>query len=236
MDGSRGSGSVAAGARSPIYRSRLELAIAPSAARIARHWTADQLARAGRADGQEPLDPDVADSAVLVVSELVTNAIRAVVQATPVGMMLPRRALSFGDRVAAGGRRGQAPQASPMCAGGWRLPAGPAAAATPGLLAGSHALEAASLLRSGGVLAPVPASVSLVIARFSDVLRIDVHDSSPLPIPPGCHRDAEDETGRGLTVVASLTEAWGWRPDAFGKVVWCELALAPRDVNTEAGG
>ena len=106
MDGSRGSGSLAAEARSLFHRSRLELAIAPSAVRIARHWTAYQLTRKDRpgpAGFQKPLDPDVADSAVLVVSELVTNAIRAVRQVTGTGMILPGRVLSFGDRMAFAG-------------------------------------------------------------------------------------------------------------------------------------
>jgi hypothetical protein len=55
-------------------------------------------------------------------------------------------------------------------------------------------------------------------------VRIEVRDSSPVPLPPTCHRDADDETGRGLTVVAALAESWGWQPAAYGKVVWCELA------------
>jgi hypothetical protein len=63
-----------------------------------------------------------------------------------------------------------------------------------------------------------------------------VHDSSPLPLPPGCHRDADDETGRGLTVVGALAQTWGWRPEPFGKVVWCELAVTVSHVDNEAGG
>ena len=69
-----------------------------------------------------------------------------------------------------------------------------------------------------------PGRVSLVIARRPARVRIEVRDSSPVPMPPTCHRDAEDETGRGLTVVAALAESWGWQPEVYGKVVWCELA------------
>ncbi len=29
--------------------------------------------------------------------------------------------------------------------------------------------------------------------------------------------------GRGLMLVESFSSAWGWRPEATGKVVWCEL-------------
>ncbi len=234
MDGSRGSGSVVTEARPLFRRSRLELAIAPSAVRIARHWTAYQLARTDRgrqpgtacpAGGLAPLDPDVADSAVLAVSELVTNAIRAVRQVTGKGTNLPGRVLSFGDRMAFAGLPAHQERLS-MFAASRKASAVPAPSAP----------SAASVPSAAALLAPVPASVSLVISRFSDVVRIDVHDSSPVPLPPGCHRDADDETGRGLTVVAALAESWGWQPGPSGKVVWCELPVTPGDSGLEAGG
>jgi hypothetical protein len=38
--------------------------------------------------------------------------------------------------------------------------------------------------------------------------------------------DADDECGRGLTVVAALSDRWGWeRTGHDRKVVWAELAL-----------
>jgi hypothetical protein len=82
----------------------------------------------------------------------------------------------------------------------------------------------------------MPASVSLVVSRFADVVRIDVHDSSPLPVPPARDHDADDENGRGLTVVAALAVRWGWRPEPFGKVVWCELAVTPGHPRLDCGG
>jgi hypothetical protein len=45
-----------------------------------------------------------------------------------------------------------------------------------------------------------------------------------------------DEDGRGLTVVAALASRWGWRPEPFGKVVWCELAVTPGHVKPDCGG
>ncbi|MHB1431989.1 MAG: ATP-binding protein [Streptosporangiaceae bacterium] len=60
-------------ARPPTCRDQLELAIAPAAVRVARHWIAGRLACAS-----PPVGPDLIDTAVLVVSELVTNAVRAV--------------------------------------------------------------------------------------------------------------------------------------------------------------
>jgi anti-sigma regulatory factor (Ser/Thr protein kinase) len=159
-------------------RRRLELAVVPSAVRIARHWTADQLA-AG--PGAKAADADLVDTAVLVVSELVTNAIRAVKQS----------------------------------------PAPGTTAAGPYALAG-RILSFADL--GGSSLAPPPPRVWLVIVRFAAVVRIEVHDSSLVPLPPARASDEDDESGRGLTVVSALAQTWGWQPERAGKVVWCELA------------
>lgn len=52
-------------------RNCLEIAITPSAVRVARRWTAGQLAADPSVSG------DLVDAAVLAVSELVTNAIQA---------------------------------------------------------------------------------------------------------------------------------------------------------------
>lgn len=174
MDGSRGGGSVAAGARPLFHRSRLKLAIAPSAVRIARRWTADQLARATPAPGYSPLDVNLVAAAVLVVSDFVTNAIRAVSEVSPVRILAPGRVPWFANGAAFAGR---GPAGSPGTAG------------TPGT-----------------------------------------------PGPMFARRDAGEETGRGLTVVAALAENWGWCPEPPGKSVWSELAVTAGHADSEAGG
>ncbi|MEV4444021.1 ATP-binding protein [Streptomyces mirabilis] len=60
-----------------------------------------------------------------------------------------------------------------------------------------------------------------------DRLRISVTDANDtLPTP----RDAspDDESGRGLTLVATLADKWGTepRPCGIGKTVWFELQAA----------
>ena len=57
------------------------------------------------------------------------------------------------------------------------------------------------------------------------VLRVEVSD--PLPDPPR-ERPArlEDESGRGLQLVASAARRWGTRPGGSGKTVWFELAVS----------
>jgi len=53
-----------------------------------------------------------------------------------------------------------------------------------------------------------------------------VEVSDPLPDPPR-ERAAlpDDETGRGLQLVANSSRRWGTRPGEQGKTVWFELAV-----------
>ncbi|MEU0585759.1 ATP-binding protein [Streptomyces sp. NPDC006132] len=70
-----------------------------------------------------------------------------------------------------------------------------------------------------------PIGVRLVRpASLDGVLRVEVSD--PLPDPPH-ERTArpEDESGRGLQLVASSARRWGTRPGDAGKTVWFELAV-----------
>ncbi|MFQ6142730.1 ATP-binding protein [Streptomyces sp. SID10815] len=61
-------------------------------------------------------------------------------------------------------------------------------------------------------------------AGLPDVLLVEVSD--PLPDPPR-ERAArpDDESGRGLQLVASSARRWGTRPAEAGKTVWFELAV-----------
>jgi len=182
MFSTSGSMPVAARVRPQSRRSRLEIAIAPSAVRLARRWTADQLAV------DPPAGSALVDAAVLAVSELVTNAIQAVRAAA----------------VQPGGQAAPQSGRPVLRLGGLSLAAG-----APGVTQAQ---------------APDSARVALVIERHADSVRIEVHDSSYAPLPQPCPHDDDDETGRGLTVVAALSVDWGWRPDQYGKVVWCDLA------------
>lgn len=70
-----------------------------------------------------------------------------------------------------------------------------------------------------------PIGVRLVRpAEPAGLLRVEVSD--PLPDPPR-ERAArpEDESGRGLQLVAGSSRRWGTRPGAGGKTVWFELAV-----------
>ncbi|WP_328780609.1 ATP-binding protein [Streptomyces canus] len=70
-----------------------------------------------------------------------------------------------------------------------------------------------------------PIGVRLVRPEAIDgVLLVEVSD--PLPDPPRERVAAlEDESGRGLQLVAYAARRWGTRPGATGKTVWFELSV-----------
>lgn len=63
-------------------------------------------------------------------------------------------------------------------------------------------------------------------------LRIEVHDASPL-VPVQRAASDNEERGRGLMIVDTLADRWGWEPTADGKFVWCELAAWAEQTATD---
>jgi anti-sigma regulatory factor (Ser/Thr protein kinase) len=61
-----------------------------------------------------------------------------------------------------------------------------------------------------------------------DRLRVLVTDASDA-LPSPCLASREEESGRGLALVAALAQEWGaqGREGGVGKVVWFELGLTP---------
>ncbi|WP_307622263.1 ATP-binding protein [Streptomyces sp. V3I7] len=70
-----------------------------------------------------------------------------------------------------------------------------------------------------------PIGVRLVRpAELDDGLRVEVSD--PLPdLPRERAPRPDDESGRGLQLVAISSRSWGTRPGDAGKTVWFELAV-----------
>lgn len=61
-------------------------------------------------------------------------------------------------------------------------------------------------------------------ATTPGILLVEVSD--PLPeLPRERVARPDDEDGRGLQLVASVTHRWGTRPGEAGKTVWFELAV-----------
>ena len=69
-------------------------------------------------------------------------------------------------------------------------------------------------------------TVMLDVTCSAARLRVDVHDTSrSVPAVTGAPADAE--TGRGLTLVATLADDWGFYPTHWGKAVYFTLAFQP---------
>ncbi|MDH6137156.1 anti-sigma regulatory factor (Ser/Thr protein kinase) [Kitasatospora sp. MAA4] len=67
--------------------------------------------------------------------------------------------------------------------------------------------------------------VFLSLAVDQSRLRIDVHDARGDRSPVLRVASADDESGRGLALVKSLSQKWGCCPRAnVGKIVWCEVS------------
>jgi len=66
--------------------------------------------------------------------------------------------------------------------------------------------------------------ITLRLLASDKSLIIEAWDHSPRDLEPR-EPDADAESGRGLTVVAALSDRWGWeRTGHHRKVVWAEIA------------
>lgn len=66
---------------------------------------------------------------------------------------------------------------------------------------------------------------SLTVRLVEDALRVEVCDTSPV-LPRPALPDAHSESGRGLFLVAALTDQYGAEPTPTGKRCWAEITLA----------
>ncbi|MFE1797804.1 ATP-binding protein [Streptomyces sp. NPDC059517] len=66
----------------------------------------------------------------------------------------------------------------------------------------------------------------VVLEPRGDCLRVEVHDSGR-SMPVLSEMCAEAECGRGLHLIAAMSQDWGTLRTAEGKAVWCELSLEP---------
>jgi anti-sigma regulatory factor (Ser/Thr protein kinase) len=103
----------------------------------------------------------------------------------------------------------------------WQVPADPDTAA----LLTSELVTNAIRHETGPV-------VTLLITCSRGRFRVEVHDTSPL-LPEVTDAAADDETGRGLLLVATLAAEWGFYRTPAGKAVFFTLTFQPgqRPVN-----
>lgn len=77
----------------------------------------------------------------------------------------------------------------------------------------------------GNVVRHAKGPIRLRLLR-STSLTCEVSDTSPTT-PHIRHASASDEGGRGLQLVAAMSQRWGTRQTADGKVIWSEQAIDP---------
>jgi hypothetical protein len=170
------------------------------------------------------MDPDQADLACLLVSEVVTNAVlHAAVTPSPAGRRFdldldPPSALSA------------AVPGVPGAAGAPGVAAVPAAAGVPTQWPGGVTAVTAQTWDSPVAhLAPSqrPREFVLRLRRGGEAVWVEVFDPD-LRLPRLRTARATDEGGRGLYLVEQLATRWGSRPTSEGKAVWFELPLNGR--------
>ncbi len=150
------------------------------------------------------MDPDQADLACLLVSEVVTNAVlHASVTPSPAGR---RFDIELDPPVAI---PVPAPAAAPR--------ARPAAAAAVTAQAWDNPI-------AHPVPAHRPREFVIRLRRGAEAVWVEVFDPD-LRLPRLRTARATDEGGRGLYLVEQLATRWGSRPTPEGKTVWFELPL-----------
>jgi PAS domain S-box-containing protein len=187
---------------------------------------ARRLASATFADWE--MDPDQAELACLLVSEVVTNAVlHASITPSP-------------------GRRFDAEIDVPVGGGAQGLLEG-AFEGAPGLLEGASGLFEGAQTGNGSAVAvaaqtapawdgpvahagPVrrPREFIIRLRRGAESVWVEVFDPD-LRLPRLRTALATDEGGRGLYLVEQLATRWGSRPTPEGKAVWFEIPLDSKD-------
>ncbi|MFD7771590.1 ATP-binding protein [Streptomyces sp. NPDC059787] len=65
--------------------------------------------------------------------------------------------------------------------------------------------------------------VRVRVARTGTHIRVEVTDPDPHTLPVLRRADAEDEQGRGLSLLDAVVCRWGVDHGGEGETVWCEL-------------
>ena len=78
-------------------------------------------------------------------------------------------------------------------------------------------------------------TIGVTVGRLGDGVRIDVSDGDPhLPVVDAISPDDllsnRSMVGRGLALVAAVSDRWGAEPDGDGKAVWAEVGTGQRVV------
>jgi anti-sigma regulatory factor (Ser/Thr protein kinase) len=98
-----------------------------------------------------------------------------------------------------------------------------AATQMPSTLCETAALLVSELVTNAIIHGKTSATVE--VHRPADILRVSVRDASPALPPVGARPTLSAESGRGLTIVSVLADAWGIETVDGGKAIWFELRI-----------
>lgn len=87
----------------------------------------------------------------------------------------------------------------------------------------SHCVELLVSELAANALRHSNSPVLEVQLSIGPVLEVSVRDQDPSGLIRVCHPDADEVGGRGLAIVAALSDDWGTRRDDTGKSVWFRL-------------
>ncbi|MFD0905958.1 ATP-binding protein [Actinomadura sediminis] len=193
----------------------------PESVTEARHFTLARLDEWGLAD--------LADDVGLVVSELVTNALRHSGGTWTDGRRTGdavHREDAFDPDSYTQGRFGEPKYGDVRFAEG-RHGAGAAGTGTAGTgAAGANAFGTGAFSDPADPLGSAPPAIRLRLVHEGPWLLCGILDASR-SAPRRKEPDYIAETGRGLHLVESFSVRWGWRTLAQGKVVWALFRSEP---------
>ncbi len=180
---------------------QVQLEVRPDPAEVgrARRWARSRLAGSG-VEGDESL----AETLLLLISELVTNAVVHTGRPAVLRILLPAPV--------GGGEAG--PEGTPGAPGAGGA-AGPGDVNGPGGAGGSANA-------SGTGANGVGAGAGRRHGAVPETVRVEVADRSARP-PSRRHAGGDETSGRGLELVDGLADRWGWRAEGAGKAIWCEV-------------
>jgi hypothetical protein len=179
-----------------VLQVQLEIRPDPTEVGRARRWARSRLAGSG-IEADEPLS----ETLILLVSELVTNAVVHTGRPAVLRLSMP-----------------DAAHEPPVGAASVGEPSVGEPSVVQPSVGQPTAGERAVGERVGDEAVATVATVATV--------RLEVLDASTRAPRPRC-ADGDETNGRGLALVDCLADRWGWSPEGAGKRIWCEVDRCP---------